>query len=192
MRYQKGHKDTTRKHIIDVASRRFRRDGIDAVGLAGVMADAGLTNGAFYSHFKSKHALVKESVCAALEGQKDELRAAVNSGRLEDAVRHYLSPQHRDNPASGCPSAALIEELSRQPRQTRSAYEDGLSGLFDLLVEGLPGATADIRRDKAIALLGTMIGILQLARVVTDKTLSARILSSGTDAALAIMRHADC
>jgi AcrR family transcriptional regulator len=192
MRYEKGHKDATRQHIIGVASKRFRRDGIDAVGIAGLMSEAGLTNGAFYLHFKSKDVLVKESVCAALEEQKDELQAALSCGRLEEAVRYYLSPQHRDNPASGCPSSALIEELSRQSRQTRTAYTDQLSGLFDLLLQGLPGATLDIRRGKAMSLLGTMIGVLQLARAVNDKTMSAEILSNGTNAALSIIRNKDC
>jgi TetR/AcrR family transcriptional repressor of nem operon len=191
MRYEKGHKDATRRHVIEVASKQFRKGGIDAVGVAAVMSAAGLTNGAFYSHFKSKDALVKESICAALEEQKGTLREAVRSGRLEDAVRYYLSPQHRDDASSGCPSSALIAELSRQPRQTRSAYADGLSGLFDLLVEGLPGESLDARRSKAISLLGTMIGVLQLARAVTDKALSAEMLSSGLNAALAIIRQKD-
>ena len=42
-RYDKGHRDTTRRHIIDVASSQFRESGIAAVGLAGIMAEAGLT-----------------------------------------------------------------------------------------------------------------------------------------------------
>ncbi len=32
MRYEKGHKDTTRQHIIDVASAQFRESGVAAVG----------------------------------------------------------------------------------------------------------------------------------------------------------------
>jgi AcrR family transcriptional regulator len=47
MRYDKGHKDATRSHIIDVASAQFREGGVAAVGIAGIMAGAGLTNGAF-------------------------------------------------------------------------------------------------------------------------------------------------
>ncbi len=46
MRYEKGHKDATRQRIIDVASRQFREQGLAAVGLAGIMSEAGLTNGA--------------------------------------------------------------------------------------------------------------------------------------------------
>ena len=49
MRFEKGHKENTRRRIIDVASKRFRREGAAASGLAGIMSEAGLTNGAFYS-----------------------------------------------------------------------------------------------------------------------------------------------
>jgi TetR/AcrR family transcriptional repressor of nem operon len=58
---RKGRKDESRRRIVDIATARFRRDGI-----AGIMTDAGMTNGAFYPHFKSKADLVRESVAAAL------------------------------------------------------------------------------------------------------------------------------
>ncbi|TIT49517.1 MAG: TetR/AcrR family transcriptional regulator, partial [Mesorhizobium sp.] len=48
MRYEKGRKDASRGRIMEVATRRFRSDGIAASGLASIMSDAGLTNGAFY------------------------------------------------------------------------------------------------------------------------------------------------
>ena len=54
MRYEKGRKDASRRRIMEVAAERFRNEGIAASGLAGIMSDAGLTNGAFYPHFQSK------------------------------------------------------------------------------------------------------------------------------------------
>ena len=53
-RYGKEHKQATRRRIIDTAGRRFKRDGIDGSGIATLMADAGLTNGAFYAHFHQR------------------------------------------------------------------------------------------------------------------------------------------
>jgi AcrR family transcriptional regulator len=47
MRYSKGHKQTTRQRIVEAAGRRFKHDGIDGAGVATLMSDAGLTNGAF-------------------------------------------------------------------------------------------------------------------------------------------------
>ena len=58
MRYSKGHKQATRQRILEAAGRRFKQDGIDGAGVATLMSDAGLTNGAFYAHFESKDDLV--------------------------------------------------------------------------------------------------------------------------------------
>jgi TetR/AcrR family transcriptional repressor of nem operon len=57
MRYAPEHNDATRERILDAASRLFREHGIAAVGLAKIMAEADLTVGTFYTHFKSKEAL---------------------------------------------------------------------------------------------------------------------------------------
>ena len=51
MRYSKDHKGATRQRILEAAGRRFKQEGIDGAGVAAVMSDAGLTNGAFYAHF---------------------------------------------------------------------------------------------------------------------------------------------
>src|SRR5438445_9442976 len=113
-RYDKTHKDETRRRIIDRAGQRLKSDGIDGSGIAGLMADAGLTNGAFYAHFGSKNDLVANVVAEELGAQRDRL-SALPPGRaaLEAFVREYLSPQHRDLPGEGCPSAALLDEIGR-------------------------------------------------------------------------------
>src|SRR5437773_11838477 len=93
-RYAQEHKDATRRRIIESAGRRLKRDGIDGSGIAALMADAGLTNGAFYAHFASKEDLVASVV-------QEELRLqSVNLGMLapgvagvEQLVRAYLSPE---------------------------------------------------------------------------------------------------
>ena len=61
MRFEKGHKAATRRHIVDVASKCLRRDGVAAAGIAGIMSEAGLTKGAFSPHFGSKEELVREA-----------------------------------------------------------------------------------------------------------------------------------
>src|SRR6201996_4243603 len=77
MRYEKGHKDSTRERIIDVASKQFRENGVAAVGIAGIMGDAGLTNGAFYNHFESKEDLVQAVIAKALDRREERLREVV-------------------------------------------------------------------------------------------------------------------
>ena len=98
MRYEKGHKDATRQHILDVASAQFREGGVAAVGIAGIMTDAGLTNGAFYNHFESKEDLVEAVLAYALGGRRVGLRANLEAGKpLHATIRDYLSARHRDD-----------------------------------------------------------------------------------------------
>jgi TetR/AcrR family transcriptional repressor of nem operon len=187
MRYEKGHKDATRQHIIDVASRQFRENGVAAVGLAGIMTDAGLTNGAFYSHFKSKEELVQAVLSNVLRRREETLRAAseANAG-LEATIRDYLSPRHRDRPSGGCPTAALVAEIARHPKPTRDAFTDKVTEFIALIATQVRNGSADARRRKAAAIYGMMVGTLQLARAVNDKRLSDEILESGVSAALAL------
>src|ERR687892_500775 len=74
-RYGKEHKQATRQRIVETAGRRFKQDGIDGSGVATLMADAGLTNGAFYAHFASKEDLVATAVAHQLRTQSENLRA---------------------------------------------------------------------------------------------------------------------
>jgi AcrR family transcriptional regulator len=187
MRYEKGHKDTTRQHIIDVASRQFRGNGVAAVGLAGIMSDAGLTNGAFYTHFESKEGLVRAVLLNDLDRREERLRtvAADNAG-LEATIRDYLSPRHRDHPGTGCPTAALVAEVARHPRTTRDAFTAKVSTFIELIATQIKAGSPDERRRNAVAIYGLIVGTLQLARAVNDKKLSDEILESGVTAALAL------
>jgi TetR/AcrR family transcriptional regulator, transcriptional repressor for nem operon len=184
MRYDKGHKDATRQRIIDVASRQFREQGVAAVGLAGIMSDAGLTNGAFYAHFDSKEDLVREVLSHA--GFRNKLKAAETGAGLQSAIRGYLSASHRDNPGRGCPTSALVAEIARHPRATRDAFTDKVADVVELIAGLLPPASEAERRGKAIAIYGLMVGTLQLARAVNDRKLSNEILQSGADQAVAL------
>src|SRR3954453_13908348 len=108
VRYSKEHKQATRQRIIETAGRRIKRDGIDGSGVATLMADAGLTNGAFYAHFASKDDLVPSVVADQPRAQCESFaRLAPGRAGIEQLVRAYLSADHRDNHEDGCPSAAL-------------------------------------------------------------------------------------
>jgi len=186
MRYEKGRKDASRGRIMEVAAERFRGDGIAASGLATIMSDAGLTNGAFYPHFQSKAELVRESLVAALDAQSEQLREALASGGPEMAIAAYLSTEHRDNPGKGCASAALLPEIARQPPETRKVYTDRFLTLVREVSAALP-QTED-PEGVALGVFATLIGALQLARAVEGTELSDRILAAGADAARSLIQ----
>jgi TetR/AcrR family transcriptional repressor of nem operon len=185
MRYEKGRKDASRRRILEVASDRFRSDGIAATGLASIMTDAGLTNGAFYPHFQSKADLVRETVASTLERQAELLRETLDQEGVEAVIAAYLSPAHRDNAAGGCTFAAVLPELARQPLEARSVYAERLVPIARELASALPQHIEN-REAVAMSLYATLIGTLQLARAVEGTELSDRILAAGADAARAV------
>ena len=182
MRYEKGRKDASRSRIMEVAAERFRSDGIAATGLAGIMSEAGLTNGAFYPHFQSKAELVRECVAAALEGQSDQMSELLAVGGPEMAIDAYLSAAHRDNPGKGCASAALLPELARQPVEARQLFAERFMALVRQMSAALPSQAKD-PEGVALAVYATLIGALQLARAVEGTELSVRVLEAGKEAA---------
>jgi TetR/AcrR family transcriptional repressor of nem operon len=182
MRYEKGHKETTRKHIVKVASERFRRDGIEGTGLAGLMADAGLTHGGFYSHFSAKEELVGEAVNYALKKNLAELHETAKCDGLAGILHSYLRPWHVDTPARGCAFAALTSEIARQSRPIRAAFTQKY--IEFIMAHLVDSAGATTRRRRALAIFTIMMGTVQFARAVSEKRLSDEILESGIAAAL--------
>jgi TetR/AcrR family transcriptional regulator, transcriptional repressor for nem operon len=190
MRFEKGHKEKTRRRILDVASRRFRRDGVAASGLAGIMTEAGLTNGAFYPHFESKESLLREALANTIADQRARLEkdSGVGSG-IEGAIRGYLNKSHLEGGEEGCPSAALLPEIGRQSEPTRKAYEDGLLTYISALAAHLPDPRSASSKRRAMAVFGLMVGTLQIARAVADEALAEDILEGGIEAALSLAKE---
>ncbi len=172
-RYDGEHKEQTRRRILETAGRRLKSDGIDGSGVKTLMADAGLTNGAFYAHFESKDALVAATVAEQLRAQT-ELLASLPPGAasVRSYLRSYLSAAHRDDPAQGCPSGALLDEIARSSPAVRAAYTAGVTAMADAMAGLVPG----LGRVEALRVLATLVGTLQLARSLDDPELSAALL----------------
>jgi TetR/AcrR family transcriptional repressor of nem operon len=188
MRYSKDHKQATKRRVLEAAGRRFKQDGIDGAGVAAVMSDAGLTNGAFYAHFASKEDLVANVLADQLRAQRQSFDAeAPDRAGLEAFVRSYLSPEHRDQRADGCPSAALLDEIARCPAATRQVFTDEVMGVIDDIASRLDPTDVDAARTDALTVFGMMIGTLQLARALTDRDLSDQLLARGVETALKLL-----
>lgn len=188
VRYGKEHKLVTRQRIIETAGRRFKRDGIDGSGVATLMKDAGLTNGAFYAHFESKEDLVASAVSEQLREQREWL-GAVAPGRagLEQMVREYLSPQHRDNPEQGCPSAALLDEIARCADPTKQAYTDSVLAFIDDIAVRLAPHDPRSAHVRVLSIYALMVGTLQLSRALVDRRVADDLLEQGVRDALTLL-----
>ena len=188
MRYPKDQKQATRQRILEAAGRRFKQDGIDGAGVAAVMSDAGLTNGAFYAHFKSKEDLVANVLADQLRTQRQGFDGLPSDrAGLEAMVRLYLSPQHRDQCADGCPSAALLDEIVRRPAATRQVFTDEQLATADAIAARLDPTDPEAARTDALTLFGLLVGTLQLSRALTDRDLSDQLLAQGVETALKLL-----
>lgn len=195
MRYDKGRKAETHRRIVDVASRHFRKNGIAGTGLAGLMADAGLTHGGFYAHFPSKDDLVRDALIASLVETKDLLIAEARDARergedtLDAIVSRYLRPDHRDNPGAGCAVAALAPEILRCDAKTRDLVSSTLDDTVSTIAAELPSTMSrQDAQDTAYAVFSLMIGALQIARLTPSAPASEAVLRAGREAALQLAR----
>lgn len=184
MRYTNDHKLQTRKRILSVAATLFKTNGLSNVGIAEIMQSAGLTNGAFYAHFPSKMALVETVIQEELDTQlKTFDNAAENDAGVRFIINSYLSMEHRNNCAGGCPSAALIGDVTKLDVKAKTIYKSGIQDIAREL------ATRISQSDQALTygIYGLMLGTLQLARSVADESEAEKILQSGRQAALRLV-----
>jgi TetR/AcrR family transcriptional repressor of nem operon len=160
-----------RRLILDAAARLFRERGFDDVTVAEVMSAAGLTHGGFYGHFASKDDLIAKALAHVLAG------GGADEPALADYALAYLTQRHRDEPATGCPVAALGAEAGRQSPAVRAAMTEGLKRQIERLSAGAPGESAAARRQAAIGSWAAMVGAMVLARFTDDPTLSGEVLA---------------
>jgi TetR/AcrR family transcriptional repressor of nem operon len=180
MRKSKADTAKTREHIVETASKQFRRYGISDAGLARLMAAAGLTHGGFYRHFASKDQLVTEACHKALLSLTDGLDARI-AGKspnraLSLLLEKYLSRTHRDQPATGCVLGALGSELARSDAATRDAATDGFLRLAGLIARQLKTLPPDEAHDRSLAIAAAMVGTITLSRIITDAPTSNALL----------------
>jgi AcrR family transcriptional regulator len=185
-RYGKDHKQATRRRIIEAAGRRLKRDGIDGSGVATLMADAGLTNGAFYAHFDSKEDLVSTTVADQLRKQRE----TYIEQSLEEIVRGYLSIPHRDDTEGGCPSAALLDEIARSSDAVKGPYTDGQLAIIDDVAARLAPDDPQSARVQALGVFALMVGTLQVSRALADRSLADAVLEQGIQNALDLLGKA--
>jgi len=160
-----------RRTILEAAEQLFKERGFEAVTVADVMKAAGLTHGGFYGYFKSKDELITAALAEAL--------TRTTTGPLSDLatyVHEYLSPNHRDDLAQICPTAALAAETIRQADGVRTEMTTGLKQQIERLSRVAPGDKATQKRRAAIGSWAAMIGAMILARASDDPSLSDDVL----------------
>lgn len=182
MRYAETHKEETHKALLNVAAAHLREKGPDRLSVAQVMKGAGLTHGGFYAHFKSKDALLDETLkdIFARSGRRvgRMLEGLPPKHALATYIDFYVAAAHRDNPAGGCPITALNSDMPRQSKQFRASFEAGVKTLVDSLARRMTAAGVADAEKLAPSIFAAMAGAVSLSRTISDPALSDEFLAS--------------
>lgn len=189
MGHSQQEKQRTHDRIVAVASRRLREKGIEGIGVADLMKEAGLTVGGFYKHFGSRDDMVVEAMELAFDTWETKVRSqgkSLSAVRIEEYVGDYLSPSHRDDVAGGCAFAALTADLARSSEKCRTAATSRLQSNIERMIARLSvanmGEAANVEADNAgarrlaIVLSCLMTGAVGLSRISNDEAFSDEIL----------------
>ena len=183
MGHSKADKDESHDRIVQVAAARFREIGVDGVGVADLMKEAGLTHGGFYRHFDSRDELVAEAIERALLDGGCVVKALAGSDKaaFSKLVDGYLSAAHRDGLASSCAVTTLAGDVARSNDRARSAYTRQVDLYLEIIIRLIAADKQKSRRVKAIAALSTLVGAVSMARAVNDEKFSREILKAAAD-----------
>lgn len=182
MRYRPEHKVEIHQKIVKDASRRVRAEGMNGAAVAAVMRDTGLTHGGFYKHFENKDELLLESLHEAFKDTVDRLVHAAEQAGGVDAwkaiVKTYLSLDNCDHADRGCPVPALAPELARADKSMRGQIVSELVSYKNRMQPFMPGRRADDKERAFFAIFSTMIGAIEIARMLPEVKMRARVLAS--------------
>lgn len=165
------------------AAAAMKREGLSAVSVHRVMHAAGLTVGGFYAHYGSREGMLEDAFTTAAAQRRSAvgkiLEGKSGEERLTAFLSAYLSSEHVDDPASGCPWAAVLSELPRADDSLRRTATE-------LLGRAVAGLHPD--RRASIATLALGFASLMLMRTVTDEDLRQEIGESARFAVESIAR----
>ncbi len=177
-----------RRTVVDRSSRLFRERGFKDVSVNDVMNAVGLTHGGFYGNFQSKDALVAEACeLAFAQGLETwKARIARNSdarAQRKDLVDGYLTVRSRDDPGAACPTAALVNDVAREPGDApvRTSYVEGTEALLQILASTEGTGDPHLDRSAALADFATMMGAMLLSRATRGHRMSDDVLKAARD-----------
>ena len=173
MGHSRRDKQTTHERIVRVAAKRFRERGLEGIGVADMMKEAGVTVGGFYKHFGSRDELVVEALATAF---KDLDVWEEHTADMAQLLRNYLTEVHRDAPGTGCAMGALLGDVTRGSKPTRVLYTTRVKRSLAFFSALLPSSQGGDKRSRALLILSALLGAISLSRAVSDPNLSREIL----------------
>ena len=175
MGYSRRDKQTTHEPIVRVAAKRFRKRGLEGIGVSNAMKEAGVTVGGFYKHFGSRDELIVETLATAF---KDLDVWEEHTADMAQLLQSYLTEAHRDAPGTGCAMGALPGAMTRGSKSARALYTARVKRSLAFSTALLPSNQPRDKRGRALNILSALLGAINLSRAVSDPNLSREILDS--------------
>lgn len=160
----------SRQRILSSAARMMRERGYAGVGIDAITADAGLTVGAFYTHFESKEALFAQVVEDALSAAELHLPSIEKPADITAFVRFYLSDASVNSIGASCIVAAMSADLSRDGGKARHAAAAYIELIRSRIQKALPAQEFNTRqaRDEAWRIVAQAVGAMVIARILDN------------------------
>lgn len=175
MPWQAAHKNTTRQRILFSASKLFALNGYEDISINQIMADAGLTRGAFYSHFKSKSELHAESIMSSAK----EISLSFDNNSSEGFVKTYLNTTHSEGEFPRCPLAFMIGDIAQRDLEVRTTYTKVFKGFVNHLVAMDTKQSDDAENESAYKSQKIMVQALQKAVLLIGGIAISRAINDG-------------
>ena len=171
-----------REQIIETAARLLRTHGFDGVGVADIMKAAGLTHGGFYRNFASKDDLAVKASEYAIADTKALLKeglAQQPEDPLRTLIERYVSPDHCDDPGSGCILPALAADAARRDDPAlRAVFITAIQFYLDQIAKLSPASPRTASSRHPAAILSEMVGAVILSRVIADDPLAESLMAA--------------
>lgn len=186
--------ERTRAHIVETAAVAFAAHGFDGVSLNDLIAESGLSKGAFYFHFSSKQDIALAAFRAKQEQFVSLLAAQTAPKKAADRAAFILRRRAqllREDPSLGCVTrlGSYFNERSAPGSVYASYLDERVAAIAGLVAEGQREGQfrADLdARGAARAIFASVIGVDTLSHLSSGgKDLEARtdelidVLSNG-------------
>ncbi|MDH5361546.1 MAG: TetR/AcrR family transcriptional regulator [Gammaproteobacteria bacterium] len=179
MPYSPEHKQRSRERILESAYRLFITRGYAHTTIDEVMAEAGLTRGAFYAHFANKDDLYQAAIQHAantsyVAAQRPDGMSEVQW--LSRLLKLYLSDAHVAFKGRPCPLASLVTDMTIRDAGVRKSYTESFKGFNRIINQAL--GKSEVRNATTLAVSAMMVGAVAIARAVQDTSLRRELLAS--------------
>jgi AcrR family transcriptional regulator len=175
MRYPPEYKEAKRQELIEATSALIKQGGYAATGIDKLMEGAGMTSGAFYSHFESKADLLKAVIPYELQLSRDAWQHNPHTDLeqwLAFELDRYLNLRHVRHPEAGCMLPSLGAEIARADDSVRQVFEKEILSGVALLEQRLGS------EELAWAFICQLVGAVMMARAMPTKGGQLAVLES--------------